>query len=373
MRKSGRRRRVKSVILLVFVLLLGFLSLWVYLRWPEPPVAELQAANEALMSAKQAEAGKYAPQLFNNTSKLYESAMKSWKTENEKFILNRDFAITRAFAIQATQKGAEAQKTATEKAHKIRKNTGSVLFELDSIKRNFERVYYPLPLSKTVRENFNKAVFLTTEARLARERGDLQLAESKLEKARYLMAGSNKNARNMLEDYFNSLSRWRNEVKRAIDQSASLNAPLIIVNKMEHECLLYLGGVLKKRFEAEFGPNWIGDKMYRGDKATPEGVYRVVQKKDQRRTIYYKSLAINYPNEEDRVRFRENVNSGIFSKRLDIGGSIEIHGSGGRGFDWTRGCVALSNKDMDFIYGIVSENTPVVIVGALDPLDKYIN
>jgi murein L,D-transpeptidase YafK len=212
-----------------------------------------------------------------------------------------------------------------------------------------------------------------TEARLARERGDLQLAESKLEKARYLMSGSEKNAQKMLEDYFSALPRWRTLVKRAIDQSASQNSPLIVVNKMEHTCLLYMGGVLVKKFEAEFGPNWIGDKMYRGDKATPEGIYRVVLKKDQRKTIYHKALAINYPNEEDRMRFRENVSSGIFSRRLDIGGSIEIHGSGGRGFDWTKGCVALSDKDIDIVYNMVTENTPVVIVGAIDPLDKYVN
>jgi murein L,D-transpeptidase YafK len=260
-----------------------------------------------------------------------------------------------------------------EKAHNIRKNTGSVLFELDSLKKNFERIYYPLPLSKSVRENYKQAVFLMTEARLARERGDLPLAETKLEKARYLMVGSSKNAQKMMQDYFNSLSRWRNEVKRAIEQSASLNSPLIVVNKMEHECLLYVGGVLKKKFQAEFGPNWIGDKMYRGDKATPEGTYRIVQKKDQRRTIYHKALDINYPNEADRQRFRENVSSGIFSRRLDIGGSIQIHGSGGRGFDWTKGCVALSDKDIDYVYNIVTENTPVVIVGAIDPIEKYIN
>jgi murein L,D-transpeptidase YafK len=99
---------------------------------------------------------------------------------------------------------------------------------------------------------------------------------------------------------------------------------------MDHECLLYSGGKLKLKFSAEFGPNWIGDKNYRGDGATPEGVYRVVHKKDQRKTIYHKSLAINYPNDEDRVRFRNNVNAGIYSRRHNIGGSIEIHGNGGK-------------------------------------------
>jgi murein L,D-transpeptidase YafK len=123
----------------------------------------------------------------------------------------------------------------------------------------------------------------------------------------------------------------------------------------------------------EFGPNWIGNKTCRGDRATPEGIYKIVRKKDHRKTIYHKALAINYPNEEDKVRYRNQIAAGNISKRHDIGGSIEIHGGGGRGFNWTNGCVALTDKDIDIVYGMVSENTPVVIVGATDTLEKYVN
>jgi hypothetical protein len=374
MRLSTYGKKVRNYILTAIILLsLSTGAVWIYLKWPSPPIKELRAANDALMLAKDAEAERYASQLYKNTNKLYESAMNSWKAENEKFILNRDFTKTRAFAFQATQKGSEARKMALNKANSIRQNTGTTLFDLDSIRKNFEKYYYPLPLSKSVRENYHKAVFLMTEARLARDRAELPLAQSKLEEAKYLMTGSAKNARTMLENYFKSLPTWRNDVNRAIGQSASQNAPLIVVNKMEHSCLLYVGGILKRKFDVEFGPNWIGDKNYRGDKATPEGTYRITHKKDQRRTSYHKSLALNYPNEEDRARFRENVASGIYSRRVDIGGSIEIHGSGGRGFNWTKGCVSLTDSDIDIVYSMVTENTPVVIVGSIDPLEKYIN
>jgi hypothetical protein len=374
MRLSAYGKKIRNFVLTAIILL--FLSagtIWIFIKWPNPPVKELRAANDALMSAKEAEAERYAPQLYKNTGKLYESAMQCWKAENEKFILNRNFVKARAFAYQATQKGSEARKVALGKALSIRQNTGTTLSELENIRNNFEKYYYPLPLAKSVRENYHKAVFLMTEARLARDRSELPLAQSKLEEAKYLMTGSAKNAQTMLENYFRFLSRWRSDVNRAIEQSANQNAPLIIVNKMEHECLLYVGGILKRKFNAEFGPNWIGDKNYRGDKATPEGTYRITHKKDQRRTPYHKSLALNYPNDEDRSRFRENVSSGIYSRRLDIGGSIEIHGNGGRGFNWTKGCVALTDSDIDIVFGAVTENTPVVIVGAIEPLEKYIN
>jgi hypothetical protein len=374
MRLSAYGRKIRNFVLIAIILLcLSAGTIWVYIKWPNPPVKELRTANDAFMSAKEAEAERYAPQLYKNTSKLYESAMQSWKTENEKFFLSRNFAKARAFAFQATQKGIEARRIALSKALSIRQNTGATLSELENIRNNFEKFYYPLPLPKSVRENYHKAVFLMTEARLARDRSELPLAQSKLEEAKYLMNGSAKNAQTMLDNYFRSLQKWKNDVNRAIEQSSSLNAPLIIVNKMDHVCLLYVGGVLKRKFNVEFGPNWIGDKNYRGDKATPEGTYRITHKKDQRRTPYHKSLAINYPNDEDRARFRENVASGVFSRRVDIGGSIEIHGNGGKGFNWTKGCVALTDSDIDIVFGLVSENTPVVIVGSIDPLEKYIN
>lgn len=374
MRRKKTGKRIRSFVLVsFFTFILAVLVFWIIYKWPQPPLKELKEANNALISAREADAEKYAPQLFSNTCRLYDSAMRNWKSENEHFFLNRDFDITRAFAIQTIQIGREAEKQAIAKSLTIRKYTGTTLSELDSIKAKFEKNYYPLPLPKTVRENFHKAVFLMTEARLARDRSELPLAESKLKQAKYLMAGSAKNAQSLLENYFAALPRWRTEVTRAIQQSANQNSALIIVKKMDHECLLYNGGKLRLKFSAEFGPNWIGDKNYRGDGATPEGIYRVVHKKDQRRTIYHKSLAINYPNDEDKVRFRNNVNAGIYSRRHNIGGSIEIHGNGGKGFNWTKGCVALTDKDIDIMYSLVTENTPVVIVGSIDPLEKYLN
>ena len=99
----------------------------------------------------------------------------------------------------------------------------------------------------------------------------------------------------------------------------------------------------------------------------------MIQKKDRHRTIYYKALLINYPNGDDRVRFKKNIDSHKFSRKTEIGGSIEIHGHGGRGFDWTNGCVALDNKDMDVVFSLARENTPVIIVGSLEPLEKVIS
>jgi murein L,D-transpeptidase YafK len=113
------------------------------------------------------------------------------------------------------------------------------------------------------------------------------------------------------------------------------------------------------------GPNWIGDKRHRGDKATPEGRYYITKKKKGKDTIYYKALLINYPNDEDRKRYNDDVKRGILSAGQGIGGLIEIHGGGGKGAHWTEGCVALTNAEMDQIFDFVEVGTPVTIVGSL--------
>jgi murein L,D-transpeptidase YafK len=222
-----------------------------------------------------------------------------------------------------------------------------------------------------LRESFNKAVLLLTEARLAREKSDFSLAESKLFVAKAMLFSADQKARRMLEDYFGSFPQWTALVKDAVSKSAYQNSTVIIVDKMAHKFRIYNNGQLKYTFNAEFGPNWIGQKQHRGDHATPEGLYRIVHKKDRRNTAYYKALLLNYPNEEDRVRYRKSLSSGRVSSRIDVGGSIEIHGDGGRGFDWTNGCIALANKDMDVVFNMASERTPVVIVGSVESLEKY--
>mgnify|MGYP007070587033 CR=1 FL=1 len=79
------------LIVIVILIVLSIGCLLVYNRWPDPPIKELQMASDALTLARQVEAYKYAPELFNITIQLYDSSMNNWKIENGKFILNRNF------------------------------------------------------------------------------------------------------------------------------------------------------------------------------------------------------------------------------------------------------------------------------------------
>ena len=83
-------------------------------------------------------------------------------------------------------------------------------------------------------------------------------------------------------------------------------------------------------------------------------------------TKFNKALLINYPNDEDRMRFALGRRRGTISRGAGIGNLIEIHGDGGEGRDWTDGCVALTNEDMDRLFAHVRVGTPVTIVGTYE-------
>jgi len=138
---------------------------------------------------------------------------------------------------------------------------------------------------------------------------------------------------------------------------------------------LYVGGEPVKTYDVELGFNWVADKLQEGDGATPEGRYRIVARMDHLSSDYYKALLINYPNAENRAAFARGRGRGEIPASARIGGLIEIHGAGGRDYDWTNGCVAVTNPDIDHLFGRVIVGTPVTIVGSdtYGPIAEFAN
>ncbi len=161
-----------------------------------------------------------------------------------------------------------------------------------------------------------------------------------------------------------TLARWQQWRDETIAWSRRERRAAIVVSKEAHTLTLYESGVATKQYAIDLGFNWIADKLHAGDGATPEGRYRVVERKARGATIYYKALLLDYPNASDRVEFSRARQAGAVPKTAGIGGLIEIHGEGGRGRDWTQGCVALTNVDIDDLFKRVGVGTPVTIVGS---------
>lgn len=108
----------------------------------------------------------------------------------------------------------------------------------------------------------------------------------------------------------------------------------------------------------------VGHKQFEGDGKTPEGTYSIDWRNPQ--SAYYKSLHISYPNADDLSYAKQHNRS--------AGGDVMIHGTVPTGMtslstsktylprkDWTLGCIAVSNSDMDEIWQLVSNHTPIII------------
>lgn len=137
-------------------------------------------------------------------------------------------------------------------------------------------------------------------------------------------------------------------------------ADMVVVVKSESRLYLKCDGQIIGRYHVVFGPEPQGHKLQEGDGKTPEGKYVLDYKNAN--SDFYKSIHISYPNRADRLRA---ARSGV-----DPGGEIMIHGQkNGAGwlasiskyFNWTQGCIAVSNKAMDEIWQAVDAGTPIEI------------
>ncbi len=135
----------------------------------------------------------------------------------------------------------------------------------------------------------------------------------------------------------------------------------IRVEKSRRLMHLLHNGKCIKSYHISLGQNPVGDKVQEGDNKTPEGTYIIDGKISEGR--YYRYLSISYPDENDRDRA-----NGL---GVNPGGDIMIHGlPWGYGWlgrlhllrDWTYGCIAVTNREMDELYTIIETGTPVEIV-----------
>lgn len=369
-----RKRKILSRLIISIILLFIILSgAFIILSGTETPEQSIKTARENLAAARDANAGQYAGKLYKEATQLYDSAMVYWQKENQRFILFRKYSKVISYA----ELSSEASINAIESASHTEKNVHiRTKASVESLQNNLDRVgqlYSSLPINEGFRDNYNRAKLLLEECRIAHNKGEFQKTSEILERAEVLLKKAENTAETRMKDYFSDFPHWESLYKKAIESSARNNSNLIVVDKLAHQLRLYKNGKLRQTFVAEFGPNWIGDKNHQGDQATPEGSYLVSKKKERRQTRYYKALLLNYPNPDDLQRYKSNVKNGVIPKHIDVGGLIEIHGHGGQGFNWTNGCVALSDRDMDIVYHQASVNTPVIIIGSLVPYDEWQN
>lgn len=147
-----------------------------------------------------------------------------------------------------------------------------------------------------------------------------------------------------------------------VPEPVPLEGPVdkILVVKSERKLYLIKDGETVREYFVALGGNPVGHKEREGDMRTPEGTYRINGKNSKSK--FHRSLVISYPNDEDRARARE--------QGVDPGGDIMIHGlpndwawvgSWHVYYDWTQGCIALTNQEIDEINEVIRIGTPIEI------------
>ncbi len=138
------------------------------------------------------------------------------------------------------------------------------------------------------------------------------------------------------------------------------HADRVVVLKSKRTLYIYQGDKILRTYRVALGGNPVGPKTRQGDHKTPEGNYRIDAKKPK--SQFHLALHVSYPNEHDVKNARK--------LGVNPGGDIMIHGLPDRyafmgklhaNYDWTEGCIAVSNSEIEEIWKLVPVGTVVGI------------
>ena len=344
-----------------------------------PPVYTMTAATDAVAAARASGAAEWAPRAYSESRALLDRGVLEYRLQGNRLLFRRDFGLSRTLLLQAETRARAAQQEAVQRREGVAARARRLLgraTEMVGISRSFARL---MPLQPQERRKLARSRLALLEAaqrfRAGEHSTSAELAAMAESLASDVSAGCSVRASRFEDPRL--LRHWRAMIDETIRWSHATGGTAIVVRKTEHTLTLYRAGVARLTCRTDIGTNTVADKSFSGDYATPEGRYKIVAKRGLGETTYYKALMLDYPNGEDLERFRRERRAGRIRAR-GPGGDIEIHGEGGRYNDWTKGCVAITNREMDMLFAAVEIGTPVTIVGSgdgshpfADLIDRY--
>ena len=140
----------------------------------------------------------------------------------------------------------------------------------------------------------------------------------------------------------------------------------IVVDKSNYELQVFDSEGWYATYPVVFGSNSLENKKMEGDRLTPEGSFRIVNKRPHEKWSRY--MGLDYPTQESIARFNELKSRGAVPRTATPGGGVGIHGTWPRDeymidrySNWTNGCISLKNTDMVELYSYVPTGTVVTI------------
>lgn len=353
-----------GLVLLVAVLLAGFVLALFFYHLDPAPTAAYANAKAALERAALANAHRYADSTYCAAEGSIRAGQMEMARQSGRLALLRDYDRADRLITDGLELAMRARAQAEARLH-----------SLDSLSRDqharFER---EIELCREALDgklvNFEaERHWATAEIALRTSwllisNGEYQEATAAIEKGKQSLKRVVEVIVEVANDEKGKIAAWRSWVRDTVAQSAQNGNHAVIVDKSAHKAYLLEGGKVMKTYRCDLGWNSAEQKYFQGDGATPEGKYKVTAVK--RSSKYYRALLLDYPNDLDKRRFAENKRNGLISRYARIGAMIEIHGSGGRCEDWTDGCVALTNSEIDHLMKYVGVGTPVTIVRRSD-------
>ena len=337
-----------------------------------PPLSIMKSARDAVDKARRGDAPKYAPEELSQAEDALRRARRSETLESARLPFRRDYRETVSLAGEAALLAVRSERLAAERRSRAEKEARSEtasLRELLERSREIKRFLSPRD-PRVARLQAGGAVDLEVAQRRLKSKdfpGALEAARSgvkRIHQVEQILLSS-------MVRYTShpDLPLWHRWVEEAVHRSRADGDVAFVVDKLRRRMTVYRGGKKEKTYSVDIGLGGLERKLRSGDNATPEGVYRIQEIRGPGQTRYYRAFLLDYPNEQDRRRFDLARRNGSVPRGSNPGGLIEIHGEGGRDQDWTKGCVALTNPEMDELSRWVKIGTTVAIVG-YNPKDR---
>lgn len=360
---ASTNRRIVGIILLL-LLGAGTYELWLLTALRDRP-RQLESYVDILTADCRTRAGAYAfPEELRALTARIDQARLCLVYANEDWVFSRDYSSCVSELLTVS---LDALRLRTCEEVRLREEKTRLAIILGALR-------YELGMDPTVRKagvKFQIRTYSQSRAKMLVEAAcnlaALGQTESAVIAALRAQASWSQNedfVASELARFYDPQRReqWEKEAQDLLRWTKQTGRSAILVDKLEHRCLLLTGGRIEKTYTANLGRNWYRIKVQEHDASTPEGEYTIKRKFHS--GSFGWALLLDYPNAADRQRFESMKKSGALVARARIGGLIEIHGGGRLSSDWTDGCVSLENSDMVELYKQAYVGMPVTIVGA---------